>query len=270
MSPITIQKNITMSDLAVLNESQGVSVFNSKESFEQAQRMIIPLMQSTMVPDTYKSNGANCMVAMEMSHRLKISVLEVMQNMQIVKGNVGWKSEYVVNKINASGIFKDALDYVFSDDRQSCYATAVRKSNKKELRGTTVSMELARAEGWLTKNGSKWVTMPEQMLMYRAATFFCRVFCPEVLAGVQTADEIIDIGHVEVVGSNQSISKFNEGVKPSTDNAQAAEDFAENQNFEEVEEVTEHEHETAAEMHVEAEEVVSESAQEVQEEDDDF
>ena len=105
-------------EIAVLNESQGVSVFNSMQSFEQAQRMVVPLMQSTMVPETYRGSVANCMVAMEMSHRIKISVLEVMQNMQIVKGNVGWKSEYVINKINSSGLFEDALEFVFSDDRE--------------------------------------------------------------------------------------------------------------------------------------------------------
>jgi len=224
-----------MSELAVLNESQAVSVFNSMEAFQQAQRMVVPLSQSTMVPDSYKNNIPNCMVAMEMSHRIGKSVLEVMQNMQMVKGNAGWKSEYVIMSINRSGICKDALHFVFSEDRQSCYATAVRKSNKQELRGTAVSMEMARAEGWLDKNGSKWKTMPEQMLMYRAATFFCRVFCPEVLAGVQTADEIIDIGHVEVVGSNQSISKFNEAVTAEA----VEEDFAQETSFETLQEPSE-------------------------------
>ena len=67
---------------------------------------------------------------------------------------------------------------------------------------------MAKAEGWLDKNGSKWKTMPEQMLMYRAATFFCRVYCPEVLAGVQTSDEIIDIGYVEPT-SNSAVEKIN-------------------------------------------------------------
>lgn len=198
-------------EIAVLNESQGVSVFNSMDAFQQAQRMVVPLMQSTMVPEIYRGSAANCMVAMEMSHRVKISVLEVMQNMQIVKGNVGWKSEYVINKINASGFFEDALEFVFSDDRESCYAIATRKSNGKQLRGTMVTMLMAKAEGWLDKNGSKWKTMPEQMLMYRAATFFCRVFCPEVLAGVQTSDEIIDIGYVEPT-NNSAVEKINNTI----------------------------------------------------------
>lgn len=241
-------------ELTTLNKT-SVSVFGSMDLFEQAQRMVVPLQASTMVPDAYKGNTANCMVAMEMSHRIGISVLEVMQNMQIVKGNVGWKSEYVINKINASGLFTDSLEFVFSADRQSCYALATKKSNGKELQGTKVSMELAKAEGWLDKNGSKWKTMPEQMLMYRAATFFCRVYCPEVLAGVQTADEIIDIGHEPVVNSN-AINNLNSKIQNNSD-------------VTEFEEITEDPNEIETTF-----ENVSESAETVispvQEEDDDF
>jgi len=208
-------------ELQKIDEPQGVSVFGSIENFTQAQKMIKPLMESTMVPDAYRGNPSNCMVAMEMAHRIGKSVLEVMQNMQIVKGSAGWKSEYTIMCINRSGIFKEPLEFVFSEDRTSCYAVATRQ-NGKEVRGTPVNMEMAKAEGWLGKTGSKWVTMPEQMLMYRSATFFCRVHCPEVLAGIQTADEIIDIGAVEVIKSS-AIETFNDNLKPTNDSADQVE-----------------------------------------------
>ena len=35
--------------------------------------------------------------------------------------------------------------------------------------------------------------MPEQMLIYRSSTFFCRRHCPEVLMGSKSIDEIEDI-----------------------------------------------------------------------------
>ena len=54
-------------------------------------------------------------------------------------------------------------------------------------------MQMADAEGWTKKNGSKWKTMPELMLSYRAATFFGRMYCPDLLMGMQTADEVEDI-----------------------------------------------------------------------------
>ena len=54
-------------------------------------------------------------------------------------------------------------------------------------------MEMAKAEGWIDKAGSKWKTMPELMRRYRAASFFTKQFAPEVSMGLQTIEEIIDI-----------------------------------------------------------------------------
>ena len=54
-------------------------------------------------------------------------------------------------------------------------------------------MEMSVREGWFTKAGSKWRTMPKLMLQYRSGTFFGRVYAPEALAGFQTDNEILDI-----------------------------------------------------------------------------
>ena len=51
-------------------------------------------------------------------------------------------------------------------------------------------MAMAKSEGWLSN--PKWKSMPEQMLAYRAAAFFARVYCPEVLMGVSAEGEIED------------------------------------------------------------------------------
>src|SRR5690606_5898335 len=56
-----------------------------------------------------------------------------------------------------------------------------------------VTIGLAKKEGWYTKNGSKWQTMPEQMLMYRAAAFFVRTYAPEIAMGLHTTEELQDI-----------------------------------------------------------------------------
>jgi hypothetical protein len=52
---------------------------------------------------------------------------------------------------------------------------------------------MAKAEGWFGKNGSKWKTMPDLMLRYRAATFFGRLYCPELLMGMKVQEEVIDV-----------------------------------------------------------------------------
>ena len=74
------------------------------------------------------------------------------------------------------------------------------------MAGTTITIETAKAEKWYEKPGSKWKTIPQQMLMYRAASWFARTYCPEVLMGFSTADEAEDIApeqqtaHIRVDG----------------------------------------------------------------------
>jgi hypothetical protein len=53
---------------------------------------------------------------------------------------------------------------------------------------------MAKAEGWYNKAGSKWKTMPELMLMYRAAAFFARLYTPDLTMGFKTAEENLDAG----------------------------------------------------------------------------
>ncbi|WP_151984713.1 recombinase RecT, partial [Acinetobacter radioresistens] len=79
----------------------------------------------------------------------------------------------------------------------TCKAWAIETATGERLESAEISMEMAVKEGWYQKNGSKWQTMPEQMLRYRAASFFGRIYAPEVLMGIRTQEEeqdaIIDV-----------------------------------------------------------------------------
>ena len=80
---------------------------------------------------------------------------------------------------------------------QTCRAWVIEKETGDRLDGPTVSIQMAIDESWLTKNGSKWLTMPEVMLRYRAASFFGRLYAPELLMGLQTQEEVEDIIQAE-------------------------------------------------------------------------
>ena len=175
---------------AEVQDERSISPFNNIKSFELAQRMATALSRSTMVPMDYRGSVANCLVAMEMAHRTGISPLMVMQNMFIIQGRPSWSSQFIIAVINASGRFSP-LDFVFSADGQECHCEAIRDG--KVVVGPTVSFEMARAEGWSTKGGSKWKTMPDLMIRYRAAGFFGRVHAPDLLLGLYSEHESFDI-----------------------------------------------------------------------------
>lgn len=185
---------MSSTELATSNTSLAPS-FASVEGFELANRIGKAFAASTLVPAQYRDNVANCIVALEMANRMQASPLMVMQNLYIVHGNPGWSSKFLIACFNQSGRFS-ALRYEFDLDANrvpyGCRAWAVEKSTQERLVGSTVTLEMAKAEGWSTKSGSKWKTMPELMLQYRAAAFFVRVYAPEISMGLQTDDELRD------------------------------------------------------------------------------
>jgi len=177
-----------------VHEPRDVSVlpgFTSNASWELAQRVAKAFAASSLVPGQYQNNLPNCIVALEMANRMGASPLLVMQNLYIVHGNPGWSSKFLIASFNQCGRFS-SLRYAWNADRSACRAWAIEKATGERIDGPEVSIEMARAEGWSTKSGSKWKTMPELMLMYRAAAFLIRAYAPEISMGLRTDDEIID------------------------------------------------------------------------------
>ena len=54
-------------------------------------------------------------------------------------------------------------------------------------------MKEAIAEGWTTKAGNKYQSLPELMLRYRAATLLIRTHAPEVINGMHMTEELEDV-----------------------------------------------------------------------------
>jgi hypothetical protein len=84
------------------------------------------------------------------------------------------------------------------------YCEATDAASGETIVGMTITMDIARAEGWLTKNGSKWKTMPELMLRKRAQAFFIREYYPQVMFGLQSAEEIEDTVAIETTATPTS------------------------------------------------------------------
>jgi len=170
----------------------ALTMWNDSKLLASAYKAAKFLASSDIVPEqTYKGKPANCLIALDMANRMNISPLMVMQNLYIVKGKPAWSGSFCVAAINGCGKFSP-LKFV-NDGDGGVYAKATRLSDGELCKGATITMQMAKDEGWLQKTGSKWKTMPEQMMMYRAASFFARAFCPEVLMGIQTIEEVQDV-----------------------------------------------------------------------------
>ena len=189
-------------DLATLRAPKEASMqpiragFFDLQSFELIQRVSKAFAGSDLVPKQYQGNLANCMIAMDMAQRIGANPLMVMQNLYIVHGTPGWSSKFLIATINASGRYS-SLRYEWKgkpgEPGYGCRAWAIERETGERLDGIWVTWEMVRAEGWDAKNGSKWKTMPDQMFVYRSASFWQRAYAPELGMGLQTTEEIHDV-----------------------------------------------------------------------------
>lgn len=176
-----------------------------ERAFALLQRQAKALSEASLVPKDFQRNIANCMIAVEMAHRIGASPLMVAQNLYVVHGKPSWSSQFVISAINSTKKFSPLRFEMFGSiggaDR-GCIAWAKDLDSGERLESPPVTIAMAKAEGWFSridrngKESSKWQTMPELMLRYRAATFFGRLYAPELLMGMRTTEEADDISEV--------------------------------------------------------------------------
>lgn len=181
-------------------QTGAVTMWNDIETFKVAREMAKMLATSEIAPQNYRGKTADCMIAIDMANRMGVSPIVIMQNSQIVRGNFSWKGTACKAMIDGCGRYKKPSVYIEvgnrSDDSWGYYLEA-EKRDGTIVKGPTVDIKMAKAEGWYSKDGSKWRTMPELMLKYRASAFFFRTECPSLAMGFLTAEENEDIARID-------------------------------------------------------------------------
>ncbi len=163
------------------------------------QREALAWCTSTLVPTIYrgKENIGNVLIAMEMAKRIGAGTMQIMQNLHVIQGKPSLSSSFLIATVNACGRFEplrfeiEGADPARDDYRVRAFATD--KKSGALCNGPWITYAMVKGEGWLSKNGSKWKTMPELMFMYRAAAFWARLYAPEVSLGIQTVEEVNDV-----------------------------------------------------------------------------
>lgn len=197
--------DLRKTDVTVHQPQQVVRAdFFDLQGFELLQRVAKAFAASTLVPAHYQGNLANCMIALNIARRLKADELMVMQNLYIVHGSPGWSAKFLIACVNTCGRFS-ALRYEWKGtpgaDDFGCRAWAIERETDERLNGVWIDWKMVKAEGWSKKSGSKWLTMPDQMFVYRAAAFWQRAYAPEISMGLNTAEEMADVINVNADGT---------------------------------------------------------------------
>lgn len=175
------------------------TIWNDSKMYNQALQMAQTLSKSEIMPQSYRNKPADCLIAIDIANRMGTSPIIVAQNSQVIYGNFTWKGSACKGMIDECNRYKKTR-YVYvgekGKDSYGIYLEAVDKDGDIIV-GPTVTIGMAKDEGWYGKNGSKWRTMPDLMLKYRACAFFMRTECASIAMGFLTKEEVEDVYGVQ-------------------------------------------------------------------------
>ena len=166
---------------------------------------------SQLVPESFRGKPGDCAIALDLALRLDLNPLSLFPQLYVIHGRPSLSAQYMIALVNRSGRFTPitwqegddgVVEYTaYGKTRKipNYYAVASFKSviTGETYASTRVDVRLAHANGWLTKDGSKWQTMPAQMCRYRSASWLIKSYAPELAMGLSFADESEDIDTVE-------------------------------------------------------------------------
>lgn len=192
MEPDSIGK---VAGLSVLDD-EPLALFLDKGIKDALWSAAGVLSKSQLVPIHFQGKQEDCFLMVDAAQRLRIPPLLMLQKTYIVNSKPAFESSFLITLINMRGGFAHPLRFRYTGepgtDERTCIAWTHLPGDNEPLE-VSVSMKMARLEGWTKpdkKGKSKYASMPDQMLAYRTAGFFSRLYCPHVTAGWHTVEEL--------------------------------------------------------------------------------
>lgn len=164
------------------------------------------LAGSGMVPDCYRKQPGNVLVAVQMGAELGLPPMQSIQNIAVVNGRPSLWGDGLLAVVIAHPECESVDEMDLAEIGAGGSATCVVKRRGHAPHAETFSIADAKAAGLWGKKGP-WSQYPNRMLQLRARGFACRNKFPDALRGIQSAEEARDIptGHrSQVVDSTPS------------------------------------------------------------------
>lgn len=207
-------------EVTKVEEKQTMPTLSANNPLSAMMAIAEEISKSDIIPKEFQNKPANCLIAVQLANRLKADPFMVMQNTDVIYGKPALRSTFIIACINGSGKLLGNLKFELNEQETKCRAWGIEKETGAKLYSPTITLEMAEKEGWLAKNGSKWKTMPGVMLRYRAASFFGRLQCPEILNGIYSTEEIEEMSIVnnsdvvDVFAENEEVNEPTEQTEP--------------------------------------------------------
>ncbi|WP_312980157.1 RecT family recombinase [Atlantibacter sp.] len=204
--------NVAVADqTAVVNSN--IALFDSQ--YLNAINAFAQMMAqgSATVPRHLQGNPADCMAVAMQAAQWQMNPFAVAQKTHLINGVLGYEAQLVNAVISRSGVLATRFEYEWYGPWENVIGKFnIKKGEKGEYRvpGWTMADETgigiiirARLKGEdepreldlllaqaRVRNSTLWADDPRQQLAYLAVKRWSRLYCPDVILGVYTPDEL--------------------------------------------------------------------------------
>lgn len=147
------------------------------------------------VPKHLQKNPADCLAIIMQAAQWGMNPYAVAQKTHIVSGNLGYEAQLVNAVVSSSNAIEGRFHYQYSDgewkdsnDPNAWVCVGAVPRGESEI----CWGEPLYPSKVTTKNSPLWKTAPKQQAAYLAVKYWCRLYCPAVILGVYTVDELQD------------------------------------------------------------------------------
>ena len=201
--------------------SASNSIFNV-QALGQLQAFAGLMAQSVVtVPAHLAGKPADCMAIVMQAMQWGMNPYAVAQKTHLVNGQLGYEAQLVNAVITSSSAIHGRFHYRYGGDWSRCTRTKEVSREKTGKNGKYTVTERVRdwtdedEEGlyvevgailrgeseitWdkplylsqvVTRNSPLWVSKPDQQIAYLGVKYWARLYCPHVILGVYTPDEV--------------------------------------------------------------------------------
>ena len=200
-----------MSNVATLPQKQSFSL--TPQTLDEAMQFAGMMSKSNIVPKDYQGNPGNVLVAVQWGMELGLQPLQAMQNIAVINGRPSIWGDAMLAIVRGSGLLES-----IKEDISETGAVCTLKRRGEDAVSREFTVEDAKRAGLLGKQGP-WQQHPKRMMQMRARAFALRDVFPDVLRGVNIAEEARDMpvekdmGAAEVVEPAQAPASKTESLR---------------------------------------------------------
>ena len=247
--------NIVTTEQQAPNTISASNAIFNVQALTQLQAVAGLMAQAAVtVPEHLRGNPADCMAIIMQAMQWGMNPYAVAQKTHLVNGVLGYEAQLVNAVISSSNAIVGRFHYEYEGDWSKC-ASSREELVKKPAKGGGTYDKKEMVRGWssadeqglsvrvgavirgeseitwgepvflssvITRNSPLWISNPKHQIAYLALKYWARLYCPAVVLGVYTPDEVEQRTEKEInpAPARVSLAEISDDSVTTTHNAQ--------------------------------------------------